>query len=100
MWLWERVLGSLELELPNGRFRECLRSTVAVGYEAGTLVVEVASVRAKELLEMRLQERVGAALREAVMELVHEVVHGVPGVQEGGGGGLIVGRVEWRVRKS
>ena len=92
MRLWERVLVSLELDLPAGTFNECLRGTVAVGVEGGALMVVVANRRVKEVLERRLQERIEAALRDAVQEVV--------GIQAGGGGRLKVDRVEWRVRKS
>ncbi len=66
--LWERVLGELQLELTRATFDTWLRPTRAVGREEGVLVVQVASVYAREWLESRLQGMVERALERVAGE--------------------------------
>ena len=84
--VWEQVLASLRLELPKGTFNTYLRDTVAAGCEGGALTVVVGNARAVELLELRLKGKVDAALREVLRD------------PPGGIEGLVVDRVEWRVK--
>jgi DNA-binding Lrp family transcriptional regulator len=66
--LWEQVLGELQLELTRATFDTWLRPTRAVGREEGVLVVQVASVYAREWLESRLQGMVERALERVAGE--------------------------------
>jgi len=78
--LWEQVLGELQLELTRATFDTWLRPTRGVGREDGVLVVQVASVYAREWLESRLQGMVERALERVTGEplRVRFVVEGTP----------------------
>jgi chromosomal replication initiator protein len=74
------VLGELQLELTRATFDTWLRPTRAVRRDDGALVVQVASVYAREWLESRLQGMVERAVERVAGEplTVQFVVEGVP----------------------
>jgi hypothetical protein len=78
--IWEQVLEELQLELTRATFETWLRPTRAVGRDNGVLVIQVASVYARDWLEGRLRGMVERAVERVAGEplKVQFVVEGVP----------------------